>query len=87
MRAAEPPAWRFERRLAPFLVECPACGAVARPWWVGAASCGDVRCSACNERFPYAPHTVATTGRGARGAGRRPGNAAGGESPAERRSE
>ena len=63
MRVAEPPAWRFERQAAPFRVECPVCGAVTRPWWVGGNSAGLVRCFACNAKFEARAHTVPGRGR------------------------
>lgn len=49
--AADPPEWAMQRKSAPFKVECPECGAVARPFWVG-ADYRDVRCCRCNARFP-----------------------------------
>lgn len=58
-KRADPPEWVMQRRLAPFRVECPHCGEVARPFWVGPDQ-RDVRCTWCNGRFNPKGHVPPT---------------------------
>ncbi len=61
---ANPPGWAMQRRVAPFLTVCPACGQKARPYFCNDGS-ADVRCHWCNARFSPAGHVPATvTGKG-----------------------